>query len=494
MFEHGFPPYWSTIKKLIWLVGTGIVGGVTEIWKTVTGTLIHITDALEAPMQKCEVSLEPIQDLHGQDAPYPAGGGKNKLYIDAEPIELAGITATVYGDGSIKLNGRSTDIIYIFINSDFDTTALAGLLFKANYISGVSYRVVPGNSTNTLQNIGNGSTETAIIDNGSGNRLILVIANNITLDNVYVRPRIGATSADVAEWSPFVNICPITGWTGCEVNVDGTNLWDDSITPETIQAYAINGTPVTATGRNLYLKSGAYTFSFTGKAGSNYIYGNVCNSDGSWVSTFKLTAPTPQICTITLGQGQFAKLFVASGSPLALTSGNIQLEVGSSATDYEPYSGTTLSVTFPDTVYGGSHEFVSGGLKSKMASVDMGTLTWLFAAPIFYALVSGSNPPTQGTQPGNIISSQYKVVSRSAMTNDGEISLSTNKYVNVIDSRYSSAAEFKTAMSGVQLVYELATPIEIQLTPQEISTLKGVNNVWSNSNGDTTIIYKAQSS
>ena len=71
MFKHGFPPEWSTFKKLIWLVGSGIAGAASGIWKTVTGTLIHITDALASPMQKCEVSLEPIQDLHGQDAPYP---------------------------------------------------------------------------------------------------------------------------------------------------------------------------------------------------------------------------------------------------------------------------------------------------------------------------------------------------------------------------------------------------------------------------------------
>lgn len=69
MFKHGFPPEWSTFKKLIWLVGSGIAGAASGIWKTVTGTLIHITDALASPMQKLEVSLEPIQAGSGDPSP-----------------------------------------------------------------------------------------------------------------------------------------------------------------------------------------------------------------------------------------------------------------------------------------------------------------------------------------------------------------------------------------------------------------------------------------
>ena len=68
MFKHGFPPEWSTLKKLIWLVGSGIAGA-SYIWKTVTGALIHLTDALASPMQKCEVTLEPIQEGSGDPSP-----------------------------------------------------------------------------------------------------------------------------------------------------------------------------------------------------------------------------------------------------------------------------------------------------------------------------------------------------------------------------------------------------------------------------------------
>ena len=46
-------------------------------------------------------------------------------------------------------------------------------------------------------------------------------------------------------------------------------------------------------------------------------------------------------------------------------------------------------------------------------------------------------------------------------------------------------------LNGVQLVYELATPIEIQLDPVTISTISGqTNNVWADA-GDVTVEYAA---
>ena len=53
-----------------------------------------------------------------------------------------------------------------------------------------------------------------------------------------------------------------------------------------------------------------------------------------------------------------------------------------------------------------------------------------------------------------------------------------------------SAADFKAAMSGVQLVYELATPQTYQLAPTEVDMLLGENNVWADT-GDSTVTYRA---
>ena len=49
--------------------------------------------------------------------------------------------------------------------------------------------------------------------------------------------------------------------------------------------------------------------------------------------------------------------------------------------------------------------------------------------------------------------------------------------------------EFKSAMSGVQLCYELATPLTYQLTPQTVTALVGQNYVWADT-GDVTVTVK----
>ena len=50
--------------------------------------------------------------------------------------------------------------------------------------------------------------------------------------------------------------------------------------------------------------------------------------------------------------------------------------------------------------------------------------------------------------------------------------------------------EFKSAMSGVQLCYELATPQTYQLTPTEVAMLLGENNLWSDA-GDMKVLVLA---
>lgn len=49
--------------------------------------------------------------------------------------------------------------------------------------------------------------------------------------------------------------------------------------------------------------------------------------------------------------------------------------------------------------------------------------------------------------------------------------------------------EFKSAMSGVQLVYKLDTPIVYDLTPTQIELFAGENNIWSD--GEMTLTYLA---
>lgn len=46
------------------------------------------------------------------------------------------------------------------------------------------------------------------------------------------------------------------------------------------------------------------------------------------------------------------------------------------------------------------------------------------------------------------------------------------------------------ANNPVEVIYELATPIEVDLTPEVISTIKGDNTITTDTNGDITVTYK----
>ena len=45
------------------------------------------------------------------------------------------------------------------------------------------------------------------------------------------------------------------------------------------------------------------------------------------------------------------------------------------------------------------------------------------------------------------------------------------------------------ASTEIQVVYPLATPQEIQLTPEQITALVGDNTIWSDTNGENTVVY-----
>lgn len=65
-----------------------------------------------------------------------------------------------------------------------------------------------------------------------------------------------------------------------------------------------------------------------------------------------------------------------------------------------------------------------------------------------------------------------------------------SKAVCVRDDRYTDPTDFKTAVNGTTLTFDLATPAAYQLTPQEVSSLLGQNVVWTD--GDSvTVEYRS---
>ena len=160
-----------------------------------------------------------------------------------------------------------------------------------------------------------------------------------------------------------------------------------------------------------------------------------------------------------------------------------QVELGASKTSYEAYTST---------VYGGTYDFAKGKLILTWGSIDLGTLTYArltnYTNPFFYANRTGFNLS------GDLLCERYKRVAPSASSTFGSMDNNsigintTGTQIFIRDDLYSDATTYKTAMSGVYLCYNLETPIEYDLTPDELSTFLGTNNIWSDA-GDVTAEY-----
>lgn len=146
--------------------------------------------------------------------------------------------------------------------------------------------------------------------------------------------------------------------------------------------------------------------------------------------------------------------------------------------EYEPYSAHTYDLG-TDTLRGlfkldsnnnlyadGDTKTSDGAITRKYGVVDLGTLGWNYSQGSyneFWTTVSGITTASENV---NMMCSRYKVKDWHPSISDIPcIYKPANDRIYVMDSAYTDAASFKTAMSGVYLVYELATPTTEQSTP-----------------------------
>lgn len=108
--------------------------------------------------------------------------------------------------------------------------------------------------------------------------------------------------------------------------------------------------------------------------------------------------------------------------------------------------------------YDGDTYESDGTVTRKYGIVDLGTLNWSYSSNRFQG--QGVTNFKTGTRVTKIICPKYdgKMNSEAYDESWDKVIYFASNYVNIHDSAYSDAATFKTAMSGVYLVYELAEP------------------------------------
>lgn len=169
---------------------------------------------------------------------------------------------------------------------------------------------------------------------------------------------------------------------------------------------------------------------------------------------------------------------------------------------YEPYNGKRYSVSFGEagTVYGGTLDVLTGVLTVEMAMVDLGTLTWSAVSNERYdsaGIASVVKLPNSATVAANIVCSAYTTASNVDVYNRAilnSVAINASGHIMIYDTTYGSQADttaFKAAVDGVQLIFELATPLTYQLDPVTITSLLGSNTLWADCGDIERLVYRA---
>ena len=517
------------------VVKAAIDGKAGEVVGTASGSIASFPDgADDAPVKDLVCAINPVQNLNGYDNPWPAGGGKNLLPNELGAKTLYGVTCTSASDGKITITGSGdgTNNPFFYLIGDGGHFPL--LLAAGTYIisQGVT---LPTDCFLRLQKTG-GTTVVSIANNQTSATFTL---SEDTYVNCYLRinktanfstakvvePMIRLSSIADASYAPYSNICPISGFTGCNVTRTGKNAAKLSASnvgdnQRATPTYSNSGVTLAATGTYgrmgwlIPVKKGeTYYLKFNGvcssDAGMNKkVY--IASADGVWSQSTDGYIRNWDMSTTEQSYGMsftassdvlFFGLYVtASGSTGSITISELQLELGSSATAYEAYNGNTYAISWnteAGTVYGGTLDVTSGVLTVYKAVKNLGDLSWYYqsASTRFYATLSGRKLEASDAALPNMLCSQYKCVSVNDFNNNatdfairGNTSAST---IFIRDTRYTDGTALATALSGVQLVYELANPQTYQLTPTQVNSLLGQNNVWHDANGNISVTYLA---
>ena len=476
---------------------SAIDGKANLIHDSVTNVPIAtVPDGAAVPLSALKIAVEPVQDLHGQANPYPAGGGKNLLPMSLESIKainttgtwssnaytLSDVTFTVQTDDGgnvtgITINGTASN------NAEFNIaeniTSLAGLTVILNGATDGSdstyvLQAYHWNGTNSSASRTGDSvsfTPTAAFD-----KVRIVVSSGAALSNKIVKPMIRLSSVSDGTFAPYSNICPITGWTGCEVDAAGENLisLDDLISASSgvIGSYTFK--------HKLYLQlepNTDYTLMTTYDGANNVLY-----FDG-YTANDTVKASSPKTRTSNSSGQLIVGLYDRSG--IEEFENETVIVVLCKATEKKSYPISWQ--TEAGTVFGGTLTVNGDGTGEIVADRVYFVPTTLSyvgttSTEVQYGSCSLSvnNKNESLLSDNNNISSAYKLI-KSAPSTSGWFRVN-NGTLFIYDDRFTdlSTARSIVGTEQPQFVYEIATPIIIPLTNlPSIKTLLGNNNLWA---------------
>lgn len=274
------------------------------------------------------------------------------------------------------------------------------------------------------------------------------------------------------------NVRPIVGRTEVNVTVSGINVWDEDWE---VGGYASSDGNVWNTSDRIRSKSTDYIpiVPSTQYYSCSSSIMDICfyDDDKSFVSSTAISANGTFTAPSNVRYMRFAL------RPGYGTTYNNDISINYPSTDhtYHAYTGHTTPVPLGQTVYGGVLDVTNGELTVTYGIVDLGTLNWRWSESYSTWNVTASAIPiktegyAQNLLPPMVCEKYTPMAMSYALNNDVYNCISYNpSYGNVFVKMQNNSV----TPTGY-LVYELATPTTVQLSPTEIELFLGLNNIWS---------------
>lgn len=141
----------------------------------------------------------------------------------------------------------------------------------------------------------------------------------------------------------------------------------------------------------------------------------------------------------------------------------------------------TYTTPFNQTVYGGTLDVLTGELTITHGYLEASSVTWVAQTNsrwFYNGLTAVIKIPPNNATPTETIADRFSAMSNNDMASTTNIGLSVNGGGSLVIRNGST-----TIQPEGQIVYPLATPTTIQLTPQTVKSLVGENHIAA-STGD----------
>lgn len=294
------------------------------------------------------------------------------------------------------------------------------------------------------------------------------------------------------------NVRQISGFTAMNISKQGKNLWsvdsEQSITRSKLVTFP---SP---------LKAGTYTLTAAVKSTTadtlefcqvtvntiigGTVYAPLYVSQGM-VRTFTVSEP---IVSFTL----YSSAGYSASAGVTTVLENIQIEVGSAATAYEPYQAPEVkTIDLGRTVYFGTLNVTTGVLTVYYKYLSISEVPQAYSSAGSGYFGGRLNVPDMkfNQRTNGYCETLIAVNSPSAQTINCVCFGANNKDIFIVMSQDligSTLESLNSYLSSnpVNVLYPLDTPEVYQLTPEQVKTLLGVNNIYADT-GNVEVTYRA---